>query len=236
MINVSHLYKSFGYRKVLRDVNLAINEGEVVALIGRNGAGKTTLVRILSTLTRADRGNISINTQDDPSALRAQIGAVLHSSMLYPNLTCRENLRFYGRLYGIANADQRIDLMLKTVDLTSRADDRLVTLSRGMQQRLSIARAMLHDPAFYLLDEVYTGLDQSFSESLDNLLLAESKSKKAILFTTHDPERVFKIATRVDILHDGRIVFTSPVSSLTPSQLGDLYRQYTAEPLKASLG
>lgn len=239
MITVSHLYKSFGYRKVLQDINLSIQEGEVVALIGRNGAGKTTLVRILSTLARADRGDFSIHNlsmKEDASALRAQIGVVLHSAMLYPNLTCRENLRFYSRLYNIADPDSRIDRMLEAVDLTLRADDRLVTLSRGMQQRLSIARALLHDPSFFLLDEVYTGLDQTFSASLDELLIAASKTGKTILFTTHDPDRILKIATRVDILHNGRIVDSSPVDGLTTVELNERYRQLTAEPLKASLG
>ena len=238
MIKVDHLSKTFGHRRVLQSLELSVGRGEIVALIGMNGAGKTTLVRTLATLSRPDAGSVHINgvsTTRDPITVRRNIGVVLHAPMLYPNLTCKENLHFYSRLYALDAVEKRISALLAAVDLESRTGDRVSTFSRGMQQRLSIARAMLHDPQCLLLDEVFTGLDQGSSALLDDLLKQKAKEGNAILFTTHDIERIFNLASRVDILHRGKIIFSIPVKSINPQQLSDLYQEFTSESANAPL-
>lgn len=228
MITASRVEKSFGQRKVLRGIDLSINGGEIVALIGLNGAGKTTLIRLLSSLLKPDSGQVlvdELSLKDDPSSARRKLGVVLHSSMLYGNLTARENLDFYARLYGLDDNESTVSNLLNLIDLFSRADDRVNTFSRGMQQRLSIARALIHNPAYLLMDEVFTGLDEQFINGLISLVKAKATEGKGILFSTHDLDLVFSVATRVDILHRGRIVFSQPVHDLNPRSLLDVYQK-----------
>lgn len=239
MLTASNLYKSFGSRRVLRGVNLELDRGEVVALIGVNGAGKSTLLRILSTLTRADGGKISLDgnpIHKDPIRVRQQIGVVLHAPMLYGSLTGRENLRFFSRLFGIVDSENRISQMLDEMNLTSRAEDLVRTYSRGMQQRLSIARALLHDPEFLLMDEPLTGLDDDSIGRLNQYLKRAAQLGKSILFATHDLERVCELATRVDTLHRGTIRDSRPIEGITPEKLRERYHQVTTanhnEPLE----
>jgi heme exporter protein A len=226
MIKATALSKAFGRRKVLRDLELSIDKGEIVALIGSNGAGKTTLIRILCSLIRPDSGLITfdgIDLSGNPMQVRKRLGVVLHSLMLYPNLTARENLQFYCRLFALENPEERINQMLIEMNLFSRGDNLVRTFSRGMQQRLSIGRSMLHDPNYLLMDEPYTGLDENSSDSLDILLKRQIENGKSILLTTHDLERVFKVATRVDILHHGKILFSCPVSQINYQDLVSKY-------------
>lgn len=230
MIQAQQISKSYGRRKVLQGLDLSVEPGEIVALIGLNGAGKTTLIRALATLVKPDSGKIEIDMMvptRDPGPIRARLGVVLHASMLYANLTCRENLQFYARMYDLAHSTDRVERLLSQMDLRTRADDRVVTFSRGMQQRLSVARALLHDPKYLLMDEVFTGLDQRFISSLPDLMRQQASEGKGILFTTHELERVFSVATRVDVLHRGRILFSHPVESITPAQLLDQYQAIT---------
>ncbi|MCX6056133.1 MAG: heme ABC exporter ATP-binding protein CcmA [Chloroflexi bacterium] len=232
LLEVTNLSRSYGSRRVLSGVDLAVDHGEVVALIGRNGAGKTTLLRILTTLLRPEEGKVLLSGHDlgeEPEALRRKMGVVLHSSMLYPNLSCRENLRFFARLYNLKEAEDRISGLLSALDLLSRADERVRTLSRGMLQRLALARALVHDPDLLLLDEVFTGLDLKFADRAGSLLKQKAQEGKAILFSTHDLERVLEIATRVDILHGGRIVFSAAVATLSAETLLGHYRTFTAD-------
>src|SRR5690349_17650590 len=173
LIEVTGLVKAFGLRPALRDVNFKIASGTIVALLGPNGSGKTTLLRLLSGLSRPTAGSITVGGWSLPgeaAAVRAQLGVVAHLPLLYDDLTAAENLRFFARLYSLAEPDTRIKDVLKQVDLSKRADELVRTFSRGMQQRLAIARAMLRDPAVLLLDEPYTGLDVSGVEMLDGLL------------------------------------------------------------------
>ena len=230
MINATHLVKTFGRRRVLNDLNLSIVSGEIVALIGKNGAGKTTLVRILATLLKPNAGIITFN--NDPMhenliRVRRQLGVVLHGPMLYPNLNARENLSFYGRLFSIQNLNERIELLLSEVDLTSRAEDLVRTYSRGMQQRLSVIRSILHDPDVLLWDEPYTGLDENSSDKLDIILKQKAEGGKSILLTTHDLDRVFSVATRVDIVHKGKIAFSSPIKKIGQHELVKTYKEIT---------
>lgn len=236
MIKAVNLTKSFGSRKVLRGLSIAIEPGEVVSLIGMNGAGKTTLLRILSDLTKAEVGVIHYNdltSRSDPATYRRNIGVVLHAPMLYGNLTGRENLRFFSRLYQLTERDERINQVLEMVNLRSRADDLVRTYSRGMQQRLSIARALLHDPACLLMDEPYTGLDQDSSSVFETLIVKASSSGKMILLATHDLDKACRSSTRIDLLHQGKIALSQPRADLTPEGLISIYREITgAVPVK----
>ena len=230
MIKAVNLTKSFGSRKVLRGLSMNIEPGEIVSLIGMNGAGKSTLVRIMADLTRADIGIIhsgSITSRSDPIAYRRQIGVVLHAPMLYGNLSARENLRFFSRLYPVNQPEKRIEQVLETVRLLPRADDLVRTYSRGMQQRLSIARAILHDPIFLLMDEPYTGLDQDSAVILESLIADAASGGKMVLLATHDLDKACRSSTRIDLLHQGRIAFSHPRTALTPQSLSSLYREVT---------
>lgn len=230
MLEAVNLYKSFGNRRVLQGLNLTVEPGEIVALIGVNGAGKSTLLRILATLTRPEAGRVSLNgipIDRDLVHSRRQIGVVLHAPMTYGSLTGRENLRFFCRAFGISGSDQRIEQVLEEVNLTPRADDLVRAYSRGMQQRLSIARALLHNPDILLMDEPLTGLDDDSVLRLRATLNSAARQGKSILFATHDLEHACGFASRVDILHQGAIRESRSVEELSPGMLRELYRKVT---------
>jgi len=162
MLEIANLTKSFGPRAALAGVNLAVEDGEFVILVGPNGAGKTTLLRTVATLTRPTSGTVRIAGLDPLKAglmVRRQIGYLSHRTLLYDDLSAAQNLLFYARMYGVADPDVRIAELLDRVDLADRGDDLVRSYSRGMQQRLAVARTMLHRPQLLLLDEPYTGLD-----------------------------------------------------------------------------
>lgn len=239
MIEASNLVKNFGNRRVLRGLDLAAGPGEIVALIGMNGAGKSTLMRILATLSRPDAGKLflgGVSVKEKPIEVRRKIGVVLHAPMLYGNLTGEENLRFFCRLFDLPNPEERINTVLTSVNLVQRSSDLVRTYSRGMQQRLSIARSLLHEPQLLLMDEPYTGLDQTSSERLDLLIKDYARNGGTVLLATHDLQGMFQVATRVDILHQGRIAFSTPVDELTTSHLAEQYRKITAEAPGKSTG
>lgn len=230
MIQAKQVSKSYGNRRVLRKLDLTLQEGEVVALVGLNGVGKTTLIRTLCGLNKPESGSIIIDgipLSGSDADLRQKFGVVLHASMLYGNLSCLENLEFYSRLYGLPSANERISELLDLMDLNERSQDRVGTLSRGMQQRLSVARALLHDPAFLLFDEVFSGLDQRFLSRITELVQKHAAAGKGVLFSTHDLDKIFLAATRVDILHNGHIAFSEFVSVLTPKILLSKYDEIT---------
>lgn len=236
MLQAVNLTKTYGSRLVLRGLSITIEPGEIVSLIGMNGAGKSTLIRILSNLTPADFGQVqldNISMRSDPSEYRRQIGVVLHAPMLYSSLSARENLRFFSRLYQITDPHEHIEELLQTVNLRSRADDLVRTFSRGMQQRLSIARALLHNPACLLLDEPYTGLDQDSCSVFESLIRRAAAEQKMVLLATHDLDKAARSSTRIDLLHQGKIVLTQSIGDVTPENLAKLYRQITgSQPVK----
>ncbi len=181
-----------------------------MVLFGRNGAGKTTFLHLAATLMKPSHGELFYLGRpfsEDPIHVRRQIGLVSHASFLYPDLTVRENLEFYARLYGIADAPSPIGEALNRADLTNRADSPVRSLSRGMHQRLTIARALLHRPSLLLLDEPYTGLDPISAERLTRQIGELASSNAAVLLTTHDVEQGLEVADRVVILESGRIVY-----------------------------
>lgn len=208
MIEVRSLIKTFGIKPVLRGLDLKVEAGEFVALLGPNGAGKTTLLRILASLARPSLGEVRLAGYQLPAqaaAVRRVLGVVSHQPLLYGDLTAEENLRFYARLYGLPDARRRIDEILALVGLDRRRKDRVREYSRGMQQRLAIGRAVLHDPRVLLFDEPHTGLDQDASAMLDSILRQVASQGRTILMTSHDLLRAADLATRIDILSNGVI-------------------------------
>lgn len=204
----------------MKDINLEVEKGSFIAVFGPNGAGKTTLIKIISTLMSPTGGNILIdekNVKENPLDVRRQIGVISHDTYLYESLTAFENLAFYGRMYGVKNLDERVNSLLDKVGLITRAHDRVAAYSRGMKQRLSIARAVLHEPEILLLDEPYTGLDQHASRTFEKILheLYGSKRQKTTIMTTHDLERGLQMCDRVVILSSGRIVYDAGKSDIT---------------------
>ncbi len=173
MISVKKLVKRFGTKTVLRGLDFEARQGEFVAILGPNGAGKTTFLRILASLSRPNLGELKIAGYRLPTqaaAVRSRLGVVTHFPLLYGDLTAEENLRFYGRMYALPDLDGRIAEVLALVGLTQQRRELIRTFSRGMQQRLSIGRAILHDPDVMLFDEPHTGLDQDACDMLDKLL------------------------------------------------------------------
>ncbi|MHB1132526.1 MAG: heme ABC exporter ATP-binding protein CcmA [Chloroflexota bacterium] len=216
------LTKTFGARRALRGVDLSIGAGEFVALFGPNGAGKTTLLRILAGLSKPSSGRVLLDgfdLADDPNEVRRRIGVISHQTFVYGDLTAEENLLFYGRMFDVPRLGERVAEVLAQVGLAQRAGDRARTFSRGMQQRLSIARAVLHQPAILLLDEPDTGLDERAAEMLHAMIRGLEGQRRTVLLTTHHFERGLAMASRALILHDGRLVFDEPGSALTPDSL-----------------
>ena len=200
--------------------------GECLALLGPNGAGKTTLMRILSTLARPTAGLVRVAGLPLPAAageVRRRLGVVSHQTLLYADLTAQENLEFYARLYALSRPAPRITAVLEHVGLLRRRRDLVRTLSRGMQQRLAIARALLPDPAVMLCDEPYTGLDPQAAGMLDELLRSLALGGRTVLLTTHDLPRALAVAGRIAILAGGVIAYTGRSRDLDASSLGNLY-------------
>jgi heme exporter protein A len=210
MIKIEKLVKTFGHRPVLRALDLHIRQGEFVTLMGPNGAGKTTLMHIVASLSKPSAGEVFINgyrLSQAASQLRRFIGMVSHKTLLYDDLTAAQNLNFYARMYDLPDAAGRIKTVLAQVGLARRANDLVRTYSRGMQQRLAIARAILHNPPILLLDEPDTGLDQHAADMLSELLRAVDVSQRTILMTSHNLERGLSLGDRVVILANGKIVY-----------------------------
>ena len=227
MIVVKKLVKRFGLKTVLRGLNFEVQDGEFVALLGPNGSGKTTFLRILSSLARATSGEISLAGFPLPSqasAVRRILGVVSHVPLLYGDLTAEQNLRFYGRMYGVSNLNQRIDQVLELVGLHSRRRELIRTFSRGMQQRLAIGRATLHEPEVLLFDEPHTGLDQDACDMLDRLLREVSGQGRTIVMTSHDLSRVEDLASRFDVLSRGVITASAERIDVGRNGLAEFYR------------
>jgi len=228
MIEVHDLVKSFGDKVALGGVDLDVAEGEFLTLMGPNGAGKTTLVRILATLTRPTGGSVRVAGYDlarQGAEARRRIGLASHQTLLYGDLSAEENLRFYGRMYEVPDLEERITALLQRVGLEHRRHDLVRTFSRGMQQRLSLARALLHDPAVLLLDEPYTGLDQQAAEVLREVLVTLGGRSRTVLMTTHNLERGLELCDRAAILFNGRLVHQADKSNLDITSFRETYRR-----------
>lgn len=230
MIEVRHLVKRFGLKPVLRGVDFEVQQGEFVALLGPNGAGKTTLLRILASLARPTLGEIKIagyHLPAEAAAVRRRLGVVSHQPLLYGDLTAEENLRFFARMYGITSAEARIAEVLELVGLAARRRDLVRTFSRGMQQRLAIGRAVLHNPDVILFDEPYTGLDQDACKMLDTVLSEVAARGRTVVMTSHDLARIAELASRFDVLSRGVIAASVQRTEIQPDRLLSFYRQVT---------
>jgi len=228
MIQVKNLIKRFGQKTVLRRLNFSVAAGEFVAFLGPNGAGKTTFLRILASLSRPTLGEVNIAGHQLPAqatAVRKRLGVVSHLPLLYGDLSAEENLRFFGMLYSISNARGRIAEVLSLIGLSHRKSDLVRTFSRGMQQRLAIGRAILHDPDILLLDEPHTGLDQDACDMLDGVLLQVASLGRTVVMTSHDLARAAKLAKRFDVLSRGVILASKHRDELAQDELLAFYRQ-----------
>jgi heme exporter protein A len=228
MITVRKLVKRFGLKTVLRGMDFSVEPGEFVALLGPNGAGKTTFLRILSSLSRPTLGHLDIAGYSLPgqaAAVRRRLGVVSHLPLLYGDLTADENLRFFARMYGIANTEKRVTEVLEMVGLAPRRRDLVRTYSRGMQQRLAIGRAVLHDPEVMLFDEPHTGLDQDASNMLDTVLREVAARGRTVVMTSHDLARAADLASRFDVLSRGVIGASTHRDDIEPNQLLAFYRE-----------
>lgn len=232
VIEVKNLIKRFGHKQVLRKLDFSVPQGEFVALLGSNGAGKTTFLRILSSLSKPNFGEIKIAGFQLPSQaaqVRKKLGVVSHLPLLYGDLSAAENLHFFSRLYGMTSNKSRIEEILSLVGLKTRRNDLVRTFSRGMQQRLAIGRAILHDPEVLLLDEPHTGLDQDAANMLDKLLQQVAQSGRTIVMTSHDFPRVADLATRFDVLYRGKIHSSKKANDLPEHGLLEYYQSIVRE-------
>lgn len=210
MIQVRKLVKSFGDHLVLREMDLDVAQGECLAVVGPNGAGKTTLLRILAALSKPSSGSVRLagfDLANGAEEIRRHVGFLSHQPLLYGDLSGVENLCFYGRMYDVASLEERIAVLLHRVGLESRRHDLVRTYSRGMRQRLAIARALLHDPPVLLLDEPYTGLDLQAAEMLDAILRETGVDSRTVLLTTHNLEQGLRGSHRAAVLINGKVTY-----------------------------
>jgi heme exporter protein A len=230
MIKIEGLVKNFGTNAVLRGINLHVQAGDFVTLVGSNGAGKTTLLRIVATLLKPTNGQVLIGgwtLPENADKVRRYIGLVSHHALLYGDLTAAENLAFYARLYQLDRREERVADALRMVGLAARQRDPVRTFSRGMIQRLTIARATLHEPDVLLLDEPYTGLDQDAAKLLDELLQKESDRGRTIFLITHDLARGLNLCHRIAILDRGKIAGEIERDRTTPAEFLKIYADIT---------
>jgi len=229
-IQVRKLTKSFGHQVALRGVDLCVDEGEFLTLFGPNGAGKTTLIRIIASLARPTAGTVHVQGEDlgkAATAMRRNLGLISHNPLLYGDLTPDENLRFFAKMYDLPRPAQRIDEVLEQVGLSARRRDPVRTFSRGMVQRLTIARAILHDPAIMLLDEPYTGLDLQAADMLRAVLQELAALNRTVILTTHNLEQGLEMCDRAAILNRGRVAWQGMRSEVDLAGMREIYREAT---------
>ena len=213
-------------QRVLQNLDISLQSGELVCLLGPNGAGKSTLIRLLSGLLKPTAGEITIDgalVDFSEAEARRKIGLILHQTFLYEQLTGLENLQLYARLYGTRLKESDLKHLMVRVGLGKVRPVPVRSYSRGMKQRLTIARALLNNPQILLLDEPYTGLDQQGSAMLNQLLAEEQENQRIILLTTHELSFIRQVASRFDILHRGRIAESIPNANLSLDELQDRY-------------
>ena len=225
-IQAEGLKKSFGNFDALRGIDLRVKRGEFMTLFGPNGAGKTTLIKLLATLTSPTSGTLSVYGYDvrkDVNNIRSVIGVISHDPYLYDNLSAFENIKFFGTLYGLDDVDNRARSVIKQVGLEKRMNDLVRTFSRGMKQRLTVARAIVHEPKILLLDEPYTGLDQHGAQIFGEMLSDLKSQRRTILMTTHNIDEGLDLSDRIGNLAKGKIVLDCSKTEIQRSGFKDLY-------------
>lgn len=229
MVHVDAVTKRFGRILALRGISLQLRQGHCLGIFGPNGAGKTTLLKILATLARPSTGTVSIagyDTVRQAEKIRPLLGVLSHRTFLYGHLTAVENLQFYGRLFGVKSLQDRIAEMLHAVGLESHTRQLVRTFSRGMQQRLAIARVLLHSPTILLLDEPYTGLDQHAAAHVQELLRQFHTSTRTIVVSTHDLQRGLDLCDDIAIQCHGKIVYYGSALGMDSRSFEQMYVDY----------
>ena len=225
-LECERISKRYGRIAALNSVDLTVAPGECVAIFGRNGAGKTTLLHVAGALVRTFEGKVRVFGQarsDADASTRRAVGVVLHETCLYDDLTASENLHFFARLYNVGDAGGRVNDVLARFDLTERARSVVRTLSRGMKQRLAIARAMVHRPRLLLMDEPFTGLDEPSSQTLVTILREFVRAGGAVVMSTHDVERAFDVATRALVLERGTLTLDRSLADVDAAAFRHAY-------------
>ena len=225
-IKTKKLSKVFGNRRAVDNVSIEVPQGAFLSIFGPNGAGKTTLLRVLSTLSRATSGSatlMGVDLKEDPDKARDHIGLISHNSMLYPDLTAEQNLMIYARLYGVVDPEARVLELLEAVELKHRRLDVVRTFSRGMTQRLSIARALIHDPDVVFLDEPYSGLDPHAVEIFDDLI-DQQREGRTFVMVSHDLKKGFAMCTHALVLAKGKVVAFDEKDAFDFDEFSTLYR------------
>ncbi|MDT8716770.1 ATP-binding cassette domain-containing protein [Clostridium sp. 19966] len=220
MLEVKNISKSFGNTKAVDNVSFYVKEGEIVGLLGENGAGKTTTLRMLATILKPTQGTADIDGMDvnkNPAQVRSKIGILFGGDVgLYDRLTARENIKYFANLHGIDSkeADARIDELAKELNMEDYIDKKVGKFSRGMKQKVSIARAIVHYPSVMLFDEPSTGLDVSASRMVQDFILKCKKENKTILFSSHSMKEVEKLCDRVVIINKGKVIEGGTIEKL----------------------
>jgi ABC-type multidrug transport system ATPase subunit len=229
-VEAEGLKKSFGYHRVLTGVSFKVHRGEHLVILGGNGCGKTTLINILATICRPSQGKVVIEGQDirqQATGVRRKLGVVAHTTMLYSGLTITENLRFYGRMYGVAALEERIKEMISRFDLAKWHNYRVNNLSRGIQQRTAIARALIHEPSVLMLDEPESGLDPTTLILLGNILDGLKQRGCTIIATSHNLDFALSTCSRLAVLAKGQFVYESTDRGIALSTLKEVFSQYS---------
>ncbi|MDD5458001.1 MAG: heme ABC exporter ATP-binding protein CcmA [Phycisphaerae bacterium] len=229
VINIKSISKAFSTRLVLRDLSLRIDKGDSVCLCGINGAGKSTLLRIAAGLLHPDSGSVRLCGYDihkDPEKAKPKLGVISHKSMVYPALTVLENLRFFAELYGVNDCQSRVTELLDDVGLSSYRYDRADILSRGLLQRLSIARALVHRPAILLADEPFTGLDKDACEHLVAVLAGFVDNGGTVIMTTHDINFGLRCCRRMLVLDRSQLILDLPNTDMDTADFANDYLLY----------
>jgi heme ABC exporter ATP-binding subunit CcmA len=230
LVDVTELGRSFGARKAVTGVSFSLGPGECLALFGPNGAGKTTLLRVLAGLLTPSSGKARVAGVDLPGGadVRSRVGLISHRTMLYDALSARENVMFAARLYHTDDPRRRADDSLRRMSMLERADTPVHSLSRGMQQRVSIARAMVHAPRLVLADEPYSGLDESGARALTTLLQELRSTGTAIVIVTHNLAEGLSLASQAAVMRAGRFVRHDRRSAIDAEDYAAIYRAVVA--------
>lgn len=227
MIEIKKLTKQADNKLILRGVDLSIKQGETVAILGPNGAGKSTLLKVLATLIKPSSGLVKINGLDlkkDHIEVKKLFGYLPHSSLLYDHYTPLENLLFFGELYGVKDVENRARQLVKEVGLSFFINEPVKNFSRGMIQRIAIARAIIHDPKIMLLDEPHTGLDQGAITILNNVVLSMKEKGCTTLMVTHDFKQAAEICDRIIIVKNGKIADDFSINNKSLGLVSEKYQ------------
>jgi len=227
VIEIKKLTKQADNKLILRGIDLSITQGETVAILGPNGAGKSTLLKVLATLIKPTSGLVKINGLDlkkDHIEVKKMFGYLPHSSLLYDHYTPIENLVFFGNLYGVKNVEDRARKLVNEVGLSFFINEPVKNFSRGMIQRIAIARAIIHEPKIMLLDEPHTGLDQGAISILNNVVLSMKQKGCTTLMVTHDFKQAAEICDRIIIVKNGKIADDFKINSQSLSLVSEKYQ------------